>query len=100
MSILSVFGKVESIFKSVAAAWPAVDSFVRQIESAIPAAVGSVKLDAVKSMLSATWNTIEGVEADFESAWPAISSAVGALVTVYNAVGLFNHKAPATPTAS
>lgn len=99
MSILSVFGKVEAVFKSIAAAWPTVDAFVRQIEAAIPAAVGSVKLDAVKSMLSATWGSIEGVEAEFESAWPAISSAVGALVTVYNAVGLFNHK-PSAPTAS
>lgn len=98
MSILSVFGKVESIFKSVAAAWPAVDSFVKQVEAALPGAIGSVKLGAVKSLIESTWNTVEGVAVDFESAWPALSAAVGALVTIYNAAGLFNHSA--TPPAA
>lgn len=100
MGVFSVFGKVENVFKSIAAAWPLVDSFVKQVEAAIPDALGTIKLGAVKSMLQAAWADVEGVVVDFESAWPAISSAVGALVTVYNAVGLFNHKAPATPTAS
>lgn len=99
MGIFSVFGKVEDVFKSIAAAWPLVDSFVKQIEAAIPDAVGSLKLSSVKSMLQAAWGDVEGVVVDFESAWPAISSAVGALVTVYNTVGLFHHTA-AAPTAA
>ena len=93
MSLFSSFAKLENLWKTIATVWPAVDTFVRQVESAFPAgSAGATKLAAVKSYMEAAWGTVEGVVIDFESAWPTLQALVGALVATYNTIGLFQHK--------
>ncbi|HEY9664840.1 MAG TPA: hypothetical protein V6C65_40895 [Allocoleopsis sp.] len=93
MSLFSSFAKLENLWKTIAAVWPAVDAFVKQVESAFPAgSAGAAKLSAVKSYMEAAWGTVEGVVTDFESAWPTLQALVGALVATYNTIGLFTHK--------
>lgn len=94
MSLFSSFAKLENLWKTIAAVWPAVDAFVKQVESAFPAgSAGAAKLAAVKSYMETAWGTVEGVVTDFESAWPTLQALVGALVATYNTIGLFTHKA-------
>lgn len=93
MSLFSEIGKIKSIWATVAAVFPALETFVQQVESAFPAGTaGSAKLAQVKAFLSAAWATISGIETDLETAWPTISALIGALVTMYNTSGLFKHK--------
>jgi|GEM_PF-3228314 len=93
MSLFSVFNKIENIWKTIAAVWPAVDTFVKQVEGAFPAGTaGATKLAAVESLLQGAWVKIAGIEATFEDVWPALSGAISALVAVYNTAGLFTHK--------
>lgn len=93
MSLFSSFAKLENLWKTIAAVWPAVDAFVKQVESAFPGgSAGAAKLAAVKSYLETAWGTVEGVVTDFESVWPTLQALVGALVATYNTIGLFQHK--------
>lgn len=97
MSLFSAFGQMESIAKTIGAVWPAVDAFVKQVESSFPVgSPGSTKLAAVKSFVSATWATVDGIVVSFESAWPTLEALVTALVAAYNTIGLFNHKPAGT----
>lgn len=96
MSLLSTIesdvSKLKAIAQSVAAVWPAVKTFVIDVEadaeSVLPAS-GAEKLAEVKARVEAVWNAGAGVVADFEAAWPALSAAISALVAFYNAKGLF-----------
>lgn len=93
MSLFSTFAKLENLWKTIAAIWPAVDAFVKQVESSFPVgSAGAAKLGAVKAYLESAWQTVDGVVTDFESAWPTLQALVGALVTTYNTIGLFQHK--------
>lgn len=93
MNITSLFSSVAAIWSAVSAVWPMVTALVKQVESDFPAgSTGQQKLDAVQSMLSTAWTKVSGVEASFEQAWPILEGMISALVSTYNALGLFNHK--------
>lgn len=62
-------------------------------ESKFPS--GAEKLEHVRAGLAAAWSKFDSLAVTFESAWPAISTAIGALVTFFNAAGVFKKAAAA-----
>lgn len=95
--MFNFFADVKKLWATVAAVWPAVDTFVQQVELAFPAGTaGATKLAAVRAFLESAWATLTGVETTFASAWPTLEALITTLVTLYNTIGLFNHK-PSAP---
>jgi hypothetical protein len=48
---------------------------------------GRDKLERVKEMLAAVWDTLDVLKVAFEDAWPTIAAAVGAIVAAFNRKG-------------
>lgn len=91
---MSWLDDAKAIWKTVAAVVPVLDSLITTVENAFPAGTpGSDKLAAVKALLDAGWSKLQGVETTLEAAWPVLSGLIGALVGIYNTIGLFKHKA-------
>ena len=87
------------IGQTIAGLLPVVDTTVKGIEAALPAGTpGTVKLEAARQTMSGIFATMEGLAVTFEQAWPALNGVIGALVTAYNAIGIF--KKGQTPTAA
>lgn len=69
---------------------PAIITAITAIEESIPGqGNGEKKLEIVKATLQQAYATGSGVTGAFETVWPAISGAVAAVVTVFNATGAF-----------
>lgn len=78
------------IAKIVLSLFPAIIEAVKAAEAALPqSSQGALKLEAIKVALESAFNTIQNIEGKFETYWPAISGAVGAVVSMFNAAGLF-----------
>lgn len=93
MSIASFFADAKKVWNTVSAVWPAVDTFVQQVENAFPAGTaGSAKLAQVRAFLESAWSTIQGVEVSLEQAWPTLSALITTLVALYNTLGIFKRK--------
>src|SRR5579859_6843665 len=91
--------KVLNIGEAVVALLPTVDALVKGVESALPeGTAGAQKLAVVESTLSATYNAIPGLVAAWEDVWPVITKEITALVSAFNAVGVFSKsKSAVTP---
>jgi hypothetical protein len=82
--------QVVALGQTIGQLFPVIDSTIKGIESALPAGTsGTTKLEVARTTIASIFSTIEGLAVTFEQAWPAISGVIGALVTAYNAVGLF-----------
>lgn len=103
MNIFNLFSSLESkakaIWSAVSDVFPAVQTFVQQVEAIFPAGTpGATKLAAVKSFLDAAWGEIGTVEVTVEEIWPVLSSLITPLVALYNTLGIFNHKSTTSTT--
>jgi hypothetical protein len=79
------------IVKAAAEILPVVASLVQAVEAVMPqSGQGSVKLAAVRVMLQNAYNQVEHASAAFDQVWPLVQPAIAAMVTVYNATGLFH----------
>ena len=68
---------------SIIALIKAITAAVRAIEELMPeSGKGSEKLAAIRAML-------EGAVDGLEQKWPAIEKIIGAVVSLYNAIGVF-----------
>lgn len=79
-----------AIIKAVLALLPVLIEAVRAIESAFPASgQGSNKLAAVRAVVEGAYNAATDAAIEFEKLWPALQSAVSAIVGLANSVGAF-----------
>lgn len=78
------------IIRAVLALLPAVVEAVKVLEGAFPVAgQGAAKLAALRSIIEAAYNTVVDATLSFEKLWPALQSAIGAVVSLANSTGLF-----------
>lgn len=69
---------------------PTLISAITAIEDALPeGGKGALKLQAVKDLLQAGWETATDAVGKFDDAWPALQRAIGVLVALFNAAGKF-----------
>lgn len=79
-----------TIIKSVLSLLPIVIDAIKAIEAAFPEGTkGHIKLDIVKSTVESAYSVATDVVAPFESIWPVLSGMITAIVTAFNASGLF-----------
>ena len=73
--------------------WTMVADIVRLIEETIPDdGAGSQKLKAFDILLKAAIEKADDIDESFEKLQPVAHDIVGAVVSLYNATGLFRHK--------
>jgi len=67
---------------------PVLDELVLFAEALLPGSGnGREKLERVKQMLEALWDTLDVVKVAFKDAWPVIETAIAAIVAVFNRKG-------------
>ena len=75
-----------AILKLVASLLPTLIQLIQAVEAAMPAAgQGAQKLALVKNIMTS-------VDTSLVTAWPALETVIGAIVSVFNATGAFNAK--------
>lgn len=80
-------------FKLVLGLVPTLISAITAIEDALPeGGKGSLKLQAIKDLLQAGWETATDAVGKFDDAWPALQGAIAILVGLFNAAGKFKSK--------
>jgi hypothetical protein len=73
-----------------------LDTGVRQVQAAIPAAAGSTKLNVVLGTIEGAINAADETGVSFAAVQPALTGAINAMVASYKAVGDPAFAAPAT----
>ncbi|KON79412.1 hypothetical protein PA01_12795 [Azoarcus sp. PA01] len=69
---------------------PLILEVVRAIEDALPAGGnGAAKLALLRQTIEAAYSTVTGATVAFEQLWPALERTVAAVVSLYNATGVF-----------
>ena len=65
---------------------PALFELIKSVEAALPeGSKGKEKLDLIEKLLESAYTEVSTM-------WPAISQAIGVIVTFYNAMGIFTKK--------
>jgi len=78
------------IIKIVLSLLPSIIEAVKTIEAAFPATgQGEAKLQIIRSILETAYEKGADATVTFERIWPAIQSAVAAVVSMANSIGLF-----------
>lgn len=73
--------------------WKTVSEIVRLIEETIPDdGAGSAKLAAFDILLKAALEKAEDIDESFDNLKPVAHDIVGAIVSLYNATGIFRRK--------
>lgn len=78
------------IIRAVLALLPAIIDAVKTLEVAFPASgQGASKLSAIRTIIEAAYDTANDAALKFDQLWPAIQSAISAIVSLANSTGLF-----------
>lgn len=78
------------IIRAVISLLPIIIEAVKAIESAFPeSGKGQQKLGAVRAIVETAFETASDATVKFDAIWPAIQSAVSAVVSLANSTGLF-----------
>jgi hypothetical protein len=78
------------IIRTVLALLPVIIDAVKAIEAAFPVSgQGASKLQAIRNIIESAYNTVTDATVTFDKLWPAIQSAIGAVVSLGNSTGLF-----------
>ena len=79
------------IFKLIVSLLPIIIELVQTIENSIPGSSnGKVKLEAVKNIISSTYQVTSNATVTFEQLWPSIQTVIGSIVTAFNATKVFS----------
>lgn len=77
--------------KTIISLLPAIIDAVKAIESALPqSGMGAQKLALIRATLQSAYGIAKDVTGTFDQIWPAIESTVGAVVGLFNKIGVFN----------
>lgn len=78
------------IATTIAQLFPAVVAAIKAVEDALPdGGQGAAKLEMVRAILQAGFNSAEGISVTFEHVWPAVQNIVAQMVKAFNTIGLF-----------
>lgn len=78
------------IAKLIISLFPLLIQAVQAVESAIPASGnGQQKLELIKSIIQTSYESSNKFVASFEQLWSPLSSVVQAIVSAFNAAGIF-----------
>ena len=79
-----------TILKTIIALLPIIIDAVKVIEAAFPqGGQGAAKLEAVRATVASAYESATDVSGSFSAIWPAIQSAVSAIVGIANSAGVF-----------
>lgn len=82
--------QIVQIVRLVLALMPVLIDAVKAVEDAFPeSGQGKAKLAAVRGILLSAYTTGADLATTFDQAWPALESAVGAVVALCNSTGQF-----------
>lgn len=83
------------IVQLVIALLPQLIEAVKTVETALPqSGQGDQKLAIVCSVLESAWTATGQVKAAFDQAWPVLSATIAAIVSAFNAAGVFPTQKP------
>lgn len=69
---------------------PQIIDAVKTVETALPqSGQGAQKLAIVRSVLESAWIATGQAKAAFDQAWPALGATISAIVSAFNAAGIF-----------
>lgn len=78
------------IIRAVLALLPAIIDAIKALENAFPASgQGAEKLGAIRAIVEAGYNAASDAAVTFDKLWPALQSAIGAIVSLANSTGVF-----------
>lgn len=78
------------MLKLVLTLLPLLIDTIKAIEAAIPdGGKGEAKLAAVRAVMEGAYKAATDMTVAFDTLWPALSSTVTAIVTLYNTTGTF-----------
>lgn len=78
------------VIRTILSLMPLIINAIDIVEKMLPqGGNGAQKLDLVKTMLQAGYQTAEGSVNTFEQIWPSIKGVIDKIVAVYNAIGVF-----------
>lgn len=80
--------KFITLAKTILALLPAIVAAIRAVEEAIPGeGKGEAKLALIREILEKVYASTQDLTVEFERLWPAISTAISAVVSALNATG-------------
>jgi hypothetical protein len=86
--------KYLEIISFVLALAPKIIEIVSSVEKMFPeGGAGAQKLELVKGMLQAAFDTLGNAKISFEEMWPTVQKIVASVVSFANSVGLFKKNA-------
>ena len=78
------------IIRTVLALLPTIIDAIKALEGAFPVAgQGAAKLQALRNIIASAYEIAADATLSFDKLWPAIQSAISAVVSLANATGLF-----------
>lgn len=78
------------ILQQIVQLLPLLVQVIKTVEDAIPGqGKGEQKLVFIRSLMEQTYTSASDAMVKFEDLWPALSGAIGALVTAFNNTGVF-----------
>jgi len=78
------------IFKLILSIFPLIINAVKTVEAVVPQqGKGMEKLELIRSMLEAAYQSSNQVYGAFEQVWPVLKGTVDSIVKLFNSTGLF-----------
>jgi hypothetical protein len=82
--------KLIAIARLLISIYPLIIAAIKEVESALPeSGKGQLKLAMVRSIIESAYAISEDKLGQFEEIWPAIASVISAVVSAFNAAGVF-----------
>lgn len=83
-------GSFVTIIKVALQLLPLIIEAIKAIEAAMPAGGnGAAKMEVIKTTVQSAMEVAKTTETTFEAVWPTISAMSSGVVSLFNAVGLF-----------
>ena len=82
--------KFLEMMKLVLSLFPLLVEMIRTVERSIPQpGSGTQKLALVRELVQAVYDAAVDMSARFDDLWPVLESVIGALVRIFNLLGIF-----------
>ena len=82
--------KIIAVMRIIAAMFPLVVEFIRQIEAAFPEKEqGSMKREMLRELLQAAYVAAADGKISFDEVWPLLDKTIAIIVDKFNIAGVF-----------
>ena len=83
--------KFITLAKTILALLPSIILAIQAVEDAIPGeGKGEAKLALIREILQKIYEQSTDLTTDFEKIWPALAAAIAAVVSSFNALGIWS----------